>query len=55
MIDPSLSADLTREYMDVQKTETAIKRLEKKVEQESHGFDTIEEYNADKMMLENMK
>lgn len=55
MIDPSLSADLTREFMDVQKTQNAIKRLEARVEAESHGFDQIEEYNSDKMMLENMK
>ena len=55
MIDPSLSADLTREYMDVQKTEAAIARLEKKVQEESQGFDTIEQYNADKLNLDNMK
>jgi hypothetical protein len=55
MIDPSISADLTREFMDVQKTEAAIARLERKVEDESHGFDQIDEYNQDKLMLENMK
>lgn len=55
MIDPGLSADLTREFMDVQKTQNAIKVLEAKVEEESHGFDKIDDYNADKLMLENMK
>jgi hypothetical protein len=42
MIDPSLSADLTREYNDVTKIENEITRLEKKVKEEANGFDQID-------------
>ncbi len=32
-----------------------INRLEKKVEVESHGFDHIDDYEADKLTLTNLK
>ena len=41
--------------MDTQKTEMAIHKLENRIEDESKSFEKIEEYNADKLMLENMK
>mgnify|MGYP000300365618 CR=1 FL=1 len=44
MLDPNLGQDITSEYMNVQKTSAAIKRLEKKVEMESHGFEFVEQY-----------
>ena len=55
MMDPNLSNDMTSEYMDVQKTQAEINRLEKKCEEESHGFDHVEEYQSDKMLLDNLK
>ena len=54
-MDPNLSQDMTSEYLNVQKTAAQIKRLEAKVEMESHGFEHIDEYNTDKMLLDNMK
>ena len=43
-LDPNLSQDMTSEYMEVQKTQSLIKNLEKKVEIESHGFEHLQEY-----------
>ena len=43
-LDPNLSQDMTSEYMEVQKTQSMIKNLEKKVEIESHGFEHLQEY-----------
>ena len=37
--DPSLGQDMTSEFMDVSKMKARIINLEKKVEEESHGFD----------------
>ena len=41
-MDPGLGQDVTSAFMDTQKTAARIKYLEKKVEEESHGFDTID-------------
>lgn len=46
---------MTSEYMNVQKSLSQINRLEKKVKEEEHGFDKIDEYNADKLTLDNLK
>ena len=46
---------MASEYMNVQKTQIMIKNLEKKVEQESHGFEHLAEYESDKMLLGNLK
>ena len=35
---------MTREYMDVAKSEAEIKKLEKKVEEESHSFEKAMDY-----------
>ena len=39
MIDPELTADLTRVFYDTQKTDQAIARLERKCEEESQGYE----------------
>ena len=54
-MDPRLSQEMASEYMDAQKTEAQIALLEKKVERESHGFEHVEEYQSDKMLLDNLK
>mgnify|MGYP006875426929 CR=1 FL=1 len=54
-MDPNLSQDMTSEYLNVQKRAAQIKKLEAKVEAESHGFEHIDEYNTDKMLLDNLK
>ena len=54
-LDPNLSQDMTSEYMEVAKTQSMIKQLEKKVESESHGFEHLSEYESDKMLLEHLK
>ena len=54
-MDPTIGQDMTNEFMNVQKMQGQINRLEKKVEEESHGFDRIDEYNSDKMVLDNLK
>ena len=54
-MDPNLSQDMTSEYLNVQKRAAQIKKLEAKVEAESHGFEHLEEYNTDKMLLDNLK
>ena len=41
-MDPNISQDLTSEYMNVQKTNAEIHRLEAKVEAESHGFENVD-------------
>ena len=46
---------MTSEYMNVQKSLSQITRLEKKVKEEEKGFDKIDEYNADKLTLDNLK
>ena len=54
-MDPNLSQDMTSEYLNVQKTAAQIKKLEAKVEMESHGYENIDAYNTDKMLLDSMK
>ena len=54
-LDPNLTQDMTSEYMNVQKTQNMIARLEKKVEIEKVGFEHVLEYEQDKMMLEHLK
>ena len=54
-MDPALGQDVTSAFMDTQKTAARIKFLEKKVEAESQGFDQIDQYESDKMILENLK
>ena len=54
-MDPNLSSDMTSEYINVQKTQAEIKRLERKIEAESKGFEHLEEYQQDKLMLDNLK
>ena len=54
-VDPELSQDVTREYNDIQKTEAAVQRLEKKVEMERNSFEHAEDYETDKLMLDNMR
>ena len=41
-MDPNLGQDVTSAFMDTEKTAARIKFLEKKVEEESHGFDQID-------------
>ena len=53
--DPNLSQDMTSEYMDVRKTLAQITRLEKKVKAEEKGFENIDQYQSDKMLLDNLK
>ena len=54
-MDPALGQDVTSAFMDTQKTAARIKFLEKKVEAESQGFDQIDQYEQDKMVLDNLK
>ena len=54
-MDPNLSQDMTSEYVNVQKTQAEIRRLEKKIQAESNGFEHLEEYQQDKMLLDNLK
>ena len=54
-MDPSLGQDVTSAFMDTEKTSARIKYLEKKVEEESHGFENVEQYESDKMILDNLK
>ena len=53
-MDPNLSQDMTSEYLNVQKTAAQIKKLEAKVEKESHGYENIDAYNTDKMLLDSI-
>ena len=46
---------MASEYMDAQKQQAQISLLERKVEQESHGFEHVEEYQSDKMLLDSLK
>ena len=41
--------------MDVQKTQAQINRLEKKLKAEEHDWNAVEQYNTDKMLLDNLK
>lgn len=54
-MDPALGQDVTSAFMDTEKTAARIKYLEKKVEAESQGFDQIDQYEQDKMILDNLK
>ena len=54
-MDPNLGQDLTSAFMDTQKTSARIKMLEAKVEAESHGFENVEQYEQDKLILDNLK
>ena len=54
-VDPEISSDATRAYMNIQKTEIAIQRLEKKVEEDRNRIDGTEDYEQDKMLLDNMR
>ena len=54
-MDPRLSQEMASEYMDAQKNEAQITRLERRVEKESHGFENIEAYTQDKLLLDNLK
>ena len=54
-LDPNLSQDMTSEYMNVQKTQSMIQKLEKKCDMEKVGFEHIQDYEQDKMMLEHHK
>ena len=54
-MDPKLSQEMASEYMDAQKNEAQIMLLERKVEKESHGFEHVEEYQNDKMLLDSLK
>ena len=52
-MDPALGQDLTSEFMNVQKTQSAIKNLEAKLKAEANDWSAIDQYNTDKMLLEN--
>ena len=54
-MDPTVSQDLTSEFMNVQKTEKEIKKLEAKIAAEEHDWNAIDQYNTDKMLLANYK
>ena len=54
-MDPELGQDLTEEFMDVQKTQGQIKRLEAKIESERGDYSKFDEINADEMLLKNYK
>lgn len=54
-MDPNLGQDVTSAFMDTEKTTARIKMLERKVELESHGFDKVEQYESDKLILDNLK
>lgn len=54
-MDPNLGQDVTSAFMDTEKTTARIKMLERKVEEESHGFENVEQYESDKLILENLK
>jgi len=43
-MDPELTKDITREYLDVQKTEQAIHRLENKIMAEQDDMEKAEDY-----------
>tara|TARA_B110000285_G_C14855295_1_gene481938 strand:+ start:423 stop:656 length:234 start_codon:yes stop_codon:yes gene_type:complete len=54
-MDPRLSQEMASEYMDAQKNEAQIALLERRVEKESHGFENIDAYTNDKMLLDSLK
>lgn len=54
-MDPNLGQDVTSAFMDTEKTTARIKLLERKVEEESHGFENVDQYEQDKMILDNLK
>jgi len=41
-MDPNLGQDVTSAFMDTEKTTARIKLLERKVEEESVGFENVE-------------
>lgn len=54
-IDSMDTQEVTSAFMDTQKTTARISLLERKVEEESHGFENVEQYENDKLILDNLK